>query len=140
MEVNLCNSSYSSQSFTPILKCDFLSDLLQTCVNPILWNRLGLPPQSSASGNAELAPLAFAQLRARIFLFAPRWARGGRKLSVICRQKVIQVIYTNISKRFLSIKSFNRKYVWKQWCTILSYIHSICLTRDGLQGTTLATS
>ena len=82
MEVNLCNSSYSSQSFTPILKCDFLSDLLQTCVNPILWNRLGLPPQSSASGNAELAPLAFAQLRARIFLFAPRWARGGRKLSV----------------------------------------------------------
>ena len=40
MEVNLCNSSYSSQSFTPILKCDFLSDFLQTCVNPILWNNL----------------------------------------------------------------------------------------------------
>ena len=82
MEVNLCNSSYSSQSFTPILKCDFLSDFLQTCVNLILWNTQVPPPQSAASGNAELAPLGFAQLRARIFHFAPRWARGGRKLSV----------------------------------------------------------
>ena len=97
MEVNLCNSSYSSQSFTPILKCDFLSDFLQTCVNLILWNTQVPPPQSAASGNAELAPLGFAQLRARIFHFAPRWARGGRKLSVACSwmkmTRVISFVY-----------------------------------------------